>query len=220
MEVDSVILEKDNDKISSFEYEYSQAPEYKSSVSSNERGDSKTDTNDVFIDTNYLRYFVSSEHVYLGIFGFACGLFSNYGTLNLLGFILGYYYHFFINKANFKIITNNIVNFIPSFVLGAIVMQLSLFYFGLSIALGMVLNNYKMRIDANIIPNMLDMLGNYRPLFERFITIVRTNVFRTLYANINTDFKDSLHTNNETNDSDTKEANASSSTSTTGKKNK
>jgi len=99
-------------------------------------------------------------------------------------------------------------------------MQLSLFYFGLSIALGMVLNNYKMRIDANIIPNMLDMLGNYRPLFERFITIVRTNVFRTLYANINTDFKDSLHTNNETNDSDTKEANASSSTSTTGKKNK
>ena len=219
MEVDSVILEKDNDKISSFEYEYSNAPEYKSSVSSNEHGDSKTDTNDVFIDTNYLRYFISSEHIYLGIFGFACGLFSNYGTLNLIGFILGYYYHFFINKGNFKIITNNIVNFIPSFVLGVLIMQLSLFYFGLSISLGIILNNYKRRIDSNIIPNMLNMLGNYRPLFERFITIVRGNVHRTLYANINTDFKDSF-TNSETNDSDTKDANASSSTLTSRKKNK
>ena len=218
MEVDSVILEKDNDKISSVEYEYSRAPEYKSSVSSNEQGDTKTENNDVFIDTNYLSYFVSSDHIYLGLVGFSCGLFSNYGTLNLLGFILGYYYHFFINKANFKIITNNIVNFIPSFVFGVLIMQLSLFYFGLSTALGMVLNNYKMRIDTNIIPNMLNMLGNYRPLFERFVTIIRTNVFRTLYANINTDFKDSLDTSSKTNDSNTKDN--TGTTSTAGKKNK
>ena len=193
---DTVILENNNNIIDSIEY--AQAPDYKSSLESNDANENEKGNDDVFINTDYLCYFVSSEHIYLGLVGFACGLFSNYGTLNLLGFILGYYYHFFINKNNFKIITNNIINFIPSFVLGVVIMQLSLFYFGLSIGFGMILNNYKMRIDANIIPNMLDMLGNYRPLFERFITIIRRNVFRTLYANINTDFKDSLHTSQNT----------------------
>ena len=58
---------------------------------------------------------------------------------------------------------------------------------------------------------MLNMLGNYRPLFERFIIIVRENVHRTLYANIDT-------TNSNTRDGNT--TSNASATLTSSKKNK
>ena len=80
------------------------------------------------------------------LISFLFGLFINYGTINLLGFMLGFNHNFIMNKKNFREMSHNLMDLAPAFIIGMLLVQINMFYFAVSLLLGYGFNKYEMRL--------------------------------------------------------------------------
>ena len=144
---DIVILENKSTLLT--EMDYKPPPIYNSSTGStdenpeNENESENENNNEVFKENDgYSCYFRSFDDIYIGLLGFVFGLLSYYGTINLLGFLIGLHHKYFIDKTNLKIISKKFKHFLPAFMLGMILMHLNIFYFIISSVIGVMSSKY------------------------------------------------------------------------------
>lgn len=99
---------------------------------------------EVEVDTEETYDLIVSPEIFdkfASIIGFAFGLMINWGSLNFLGFMIGLNYKYLLKNGSFTRIFNEIQTIIPAFMLGVLLMHLSLIYFSTSIFIGYVVRS-------------------------------------------------------------------------------
>ena len=138
---------------------------------SNEASESETDSEDdnfIFISEETFEKFASTIAFFLG-------LMINWGSLNLLGFMIGLNYNYFLTSQSYIKIRQEIQTIIPTFTLGVLLVHLSLIYFFISVFIGYVIRSKNFKLpdreffrQQNIIVNV----KNYGSVFHEILGIV------------------------------------------------
>tara|TARA_B100000989_G_C19529302_1_gene468740 strand:+ start:1560 stop:2144 length:585 start_codon:yes stop_codon:yes gene_type:complete len=138
---------------------------------SNEASESETDCEDdnfIFISEETFEKFASTIAFFLG-------LMINWGSLNLLGFMIGLNYNYFLTSQSYIKIRQEIQTIIPTFTLGVLLVHLSLIYFFVSVFVGYVIKSKNFKLpdreffkQQNIIVNV----KNYGSVFHEILGIV------------------------------------------------
>jgi len=138
---------------------------------SNEASESETDSE----DDNFI--FISGEtfEKFASTIAFFLGLMINWGSLNLLGFMIGLNYNYFLTSQSYIKIRQEIQTIIPTFTLGVLLVHLSLIYFFISVFIGYVIRSKNFKLpdreffrQQNIIVNV----KNYGSVFHEILGIV------------------------------------------------
>ena len=89
---------------------------------------------------------------------FMLGMFMNWGSFNVMGFMMGMNYRFFLDKNNVSQIYLDLQTIFPAFVLGVFLVNIYIPYFIASIVLG-----YTYRSRGLHVPKSITNMGKYIP---------------------------------------------------------
>ena len=73
---------------------------------------------------------------FASVFGFLFGLLINWGSLNIIGFMIGLNYRYLLSTGTYNKLITEVQTIIPAFMLGVLIVHLSLIYFTLSVFVG------------------------------------------------------------------------------------
>lgn len=153
---------------------------FESSVNSNHENESQvsnvaSESETESEDDNFI--FISGEtfEKFASTIAFFLGLMINWGSLNLLGFMIGLNYNYFLTSQSYIKIRKEIQTIIPTFTLGVLLVHLSLIYFFISVFIGYVIRSKNFKLpdreffrQQNIIVNV----KNYGSVFHEILGIV------------------------------------------------
>ena len=104
---------------------------------------------------------------FLNIISFLVGVFTNWGSLNIIGMFIGFNYKLLISKKFYLDIMSSLDGVIPSFVLGVFIVNIYIPYFLMSIFLGSCAQKYKVQLRTNYntfnkhyLPNLIFVVRN------------------------------------------------------------
>ena len=137
-----------------------------------------TNEAEVNTETNKQEYdlIISAESFerFASIIGFMFGVMINWGSLNIVGFMIGLNYKYLMSSASYNRILNEVQTIIPAFMLGVLIVHLSLIYFTLSVFVGYAVKSKNVNfIDENFLrENSIRVnIRNYRGVFYELLGI-------------------------------------------------
>jgi hypothetical protein len=116
----------------------------------------KTKKADDYVSDACVYNISNSKCIFIGFLGFLLGIFSPYGTLNMLGIIFGIHYNKaldLVDKENINAIINYKNKFYPALFIGITLVNINYIYFTLFSLLGMFSHQY-IHNNKIIIDNM------------------------------------------------------------------
>jgi hypothetical protein len=152
-------------------HEHNENESQVSNEASEEALDSEVDSeidNLIFISGETFEKFASTIAFFLG-------LMINWGSLNLLGFMIGLNYNYFLSSRSYVKIRQEIQTIIPTFTLGVLLVHLSLIYFFISVFVGYIVKSKKIRLpDRDFFrkQNIIVDVKNYSSVFHEILGIV------------------------------------------------
>ena len=146
---------------------------------------SEHDLDDVFTneaevntETNKQEYdlIISAESFerFASVIGFMFGVMINWGSLNIVGFMIGLNYKYLMSSASYNRILNEVQTIIPAFMLGVLIVHLSLIYFTLSVFVGYAVKSKNINVlNENFLKkNSIEVnIRNYRGVFYELLGI-------------------------------------------------
>ena len=111
---------------------------------------------------------------FASVIGFLFGLLINWGSLNILGFMIGLNYKFLLVSASYNKIASEVQTIIPAFMLGVLIVHLSLIYFAISIFIGYIVKSKNLNFvnDDFLKRNSISVnVSNYRGVFYELLGI-------------------------------------------------
>ena len=106
---------------------------------------------------------------------FFLGLLINWGSLNLLGFMIGMNYKYFTISSSYVKIREELQSIIPTFMFGVLLVHLSVIYFCLSVFIGYIVRSKNLSVlnrqffeNNNIVVNV----RNYKSIFHQVLGLV------------------------------------------------
>ena len=112
---------------------------------------------------------------FASIIGFMFGLMINWGSLNLLGFMIGLNYKYLTAKGSCSKLLTEVQTIIPSFMLGVLIIHMSLIYFSLSVFFGYLVKsrNYNILNEELLKRHSIVInVRNYRGAFYELLGIM------------------------------------------------
>ena len=150
-------------------------------VNVSEGEDNIPESNEVFTadavnSENKYDLIISAESFerFASVIGFMFGVMINWGSLNIVGFMIGLNYKYLMSSASYNKILNEIQTIIPAFMLGVLIVHLSLIYFTLSVFVGYAVKSKNVNfIDENFLKeNSIRInIRNYRGVFYELLGI-------------------------------------------------
>ena len=98
---------------------------------------------------------------------FLLGLFMNCGSFNIMGFMMGMNYQFFMQKSNMNRIYMDLQTVFPSFVLGVFLVNIYIPYFVCSVVMGYMYKKKQLKIPRNVINVVNKIPKDYRTFGNR-----------------------------------------------------
>ena len=142
---------------------------------SNEVFTADAETDAVNSENNYdLIISAESFERFASVIGFMFGVMINWGSLNIVGFMIGLNYKYLMSSASYNRILNEVQTIIPAFMLGVLIVHLSLIYFTLSVFVGYAVKSKNVNfIDENFLKeNSIRInIRNYRGVFYELLGI-------------------------------------------------
>jgi hypothetical protein len=106
---------------------------------------------------------------------FFLGMLINWGSLNLLGFMIGMNYKYFTVSSSYVKIREELQSIIPTFMFGVLLVHLSVIYFCLSVFIGYIVRSKNLSVlnreffeNNNVVVNV----RNYRSIFYQVLGLV------------------------------------------------
>ena len=109
---------------------------------------------------------------FASIIAFLFGIFINWGSLNAVGFMIGLNYKYLLNGSSYNKLANEVQTIIPAFMLGVLIVHLSLIYFTLSVFVGYAVKSKNLSVfDENFFRrNSVQInIRNYKGAFYELI---------------------------------------------------
>ena len=121
-------------------------------------------------------FIISAESFerFASVIGFLFGVMINWGSLNIVGFMIGLNYKYLMSSASYNKIVDEVQTIIPAFMLGVLIVHLSLIYFTLSVFVGYAVKSKNVNfIDENFLrENSIRInIRNYRGVFYELLGI-------------------------------------------------
>ena len=121
-------------------------------------------------------FIISAESFerFASVIGFLFGVMINWGSLNIVGFMIGLNYKYLMSSSSYNKIMNEVQTIIPAFMLGVLIVHLSLIYFTLSVFVGYAVKSKNVNfIDENFLrENSIRVnIRNYRGVFYELLGI-------------------------------------------------
>tara|TARA_Y100000590_G_C15185823_1_gene813040 strand:+ start:62 stop:604 length:543 start_codon:yes stop_codon:yes gene_type:complete len=143
--------------------------------------ETETDENEVVNNVDNNLIFVSAETFerFASVFAFFLGMMVNWGSLNLLGFMIGLNYNYFVKQSSYVRIKEELQTIIPTFTLGVLLVHLSVIYFCVSVFIGYMVKSKNLAIpDKDFFKkhNVVVDVKNYRSVFYEILGIVGDNL--------------------------------------------
>ncbi len=117
---------------------------------------------------------VESFERFASVIGFLFGLMINWGSLNIVGFMIGLNYKYLLSSASYNKIMTEVQTIIPAFMLGVLIVHLSLIYFTISVFVGYAVKSRNINfLDENFLrDNSIEVnIRNYRGVFYELLGI-------------------------------------------------
>lgn len=131
-------------------------------------------TDSVFIETQVTEYNVDQI---INVLSFFLGVFTNWGSLNILGMMVGFNYKLLVSKKFYIDFIDSLNNAIPSFVLGVFLVNVYIPYFIVSMLLGLSAQRYKAQLrkyyldmSSNNFSEVKLVINNNRHLLQNFMS--------------------------------------------------
>lgn len=137
--------------------------------------DTEVDTEEENSEPEY-DFIISAESFerFASVIGFLFGVMINWGSLNIVGFMIGLNYKYLMSSSSYNKIMNEVQTIIPAFMLGVLIVHLSLIYFTLSVFVGYAVKSKNVNfIDENFLrENSIRVnIRNYRGVFYELLGI-------------------------------------------------
>ena len=117
----------------------------------------------------------------VNVLSFFVGVFTNWGSLNMLGVVIGFNYKCLVNKKFYLELLDSLNGAIPSFVLGIFIVNVCIPYFIVSLFIGLSAQKYKFEIKNvysdfrnNNFNHVTLFLNHNKQLLNRFISEIDT----------------------------------------------
>ena len=135
----------------------------------------EVDTEDENSDPAY-DFIISAESFerFASVIGFLFGVMINWGSLNIVGFMIGLNYKYLMSSSSYNKIIDEVQTIIPAFMLGVLIVHLSLIYFTLSVFVGYAVKSKSVNfIDEHFLrENSIRVnIRNYRGVFYELLGI-------------------------------------------------
>ena len=111
---------------------------------------------------------------FASVIGFIFGLMINWGSLNIGGFMIGLNYKYILTGSSYSRIMTEVQTIIPAFMLGVLIVHLSLIYFTMSVFVGYAVKSKNINfLDENFFrKNSIEInVRNYRGAFYELLGI-------------------------------------------------
>ena len=117
---------------------------------------------------------VESFERFASVIGFLFGLMINWGSLNIVGFMIGLNYRYLMSSASYNKIICEVQTIIPAFMLGVLIVHLSLIYFTISVFVGYAVKSKNINfLDEKFLKkNSIEVnIRNYSGVFYELLGI-------------------------------------------------
>lgn len=117
---------------------------------------------------------VESFERFASVIGFLFGLMINWGSLNIVGFMIGLNYRYLMSSASYNKIICEVQTIIPAFMLGVLIVHLSLIYFTISVFVGYAVKSKNINVlNENFLKkNSIEVnIRNYSGVFYELLGI-------------------------------------------------
>ena len=111
---------------------------------------------------------------FASVIGFIFGLMINWGSLNIAGFMIGLNYKYIMTGSSYTRIMSEVQTIIPAFMLGVLIVHLSLIYFTMSVFVGYAVKSKNINfLDEKFFKrNSIEInVRNYRGAFYELLGI-------------------------------------------------
>ena len=112
---------------------------------------------------------------FASVFGFLFGLLINWGSLNIIGFMIGLNYRYLLSTGTYNKLITEVQTIIPAFMLGVLIVHLSLIYFTLSVFVGYAVKSKNLSIlnEDFFAKNSIEVnVRNYKGVFYELLGII------------------------------------------------
>tara|TARA_B100001093_G_C26785169_1_gene996332 strand:- start:767 stop:1321 length:555 start_codon:yes stop_codon:yes gene_type:complete len=126
------------------------------------------ETVDLIISSDVFEKFAS-------VFGFMFGLLINWGSLNIIGFMIGLNYRYLLATGTYNKLITEVQTIIPAFMLGVLIVHLSLIYFTLSVFVGYAVKSKNLSVfneDFFAKKSIEINVRNYKGVFYELLGII------------------------------------------------
>lgn len=149
----------------------------------NEEEDEDEDEVEVRVDTESepeeesVDLIISSDvfEKFASVFGFLFGLLINWGSLNIIGFMIGLNYRYLLSTGTYNKLITEVQTIIPAFMLGVLIVHLSLIYFTMSVFIGYAVKSKNLSIfnEDFFARNSIEInVRNYKGVFYELLGII------------------------------------------------
>tara|TARA_B100001093_G_scaffold506805_1_gene566339 strand:- start:99 stop:659 length:561 start_codon:yes stop_codon:yes gene_type:complete len=117
---------------------------------------------------------VESFERFASVIGFLFGLMINWGSLNIVGFMIGLNYRYLLSSGSYNKIICEVQTIIPAFMLGVLIVHLSLIYFTVSVFVGYAVKSKNINVlNENFLKkNSIEVnIRNYSGVFYELLGI-------------------------------------------------
>ena len=145
--------------------------------------DGEEDEDKVCVDTESeqveesVDFIISSDvfEKFASVFGFLFGLLINWGSLNIIGFMIGLNYRYLLATGTYNKLITEVQTIIPAFMLGVLIVHLSLIYFTLSVFVGYAVKSKNLSVfneDFFAKKSIEINVRNYKGVFYELLGII------------------------------------------------
>lgn len=122
-------------------------------------------------------FIISSDvfEKFASVFGFLFGLLINWGSLNIIGFMIGLNYRYLLATGTYNKLITEVQTIIPAFMLGVLIVHLSLIYFTLSVFVGYAVKSKNLSVlnEDFFAKNSIEVnVRNYKGVFYELLGII------------------------------------------------
>lgn len=162
----------------------SQNPEKTEPESEHEEGSGVEDESNLgeTSDDNEDNILIISEDTFdkfASTIAFFLGMLINWGSLNVLGFMIGMNYKYFAVSSSYVKIREELQSIIPTFMFGVLLVHLSVIYFCFSIFIGYIVRSKNLNmLDKQFLENnnVLINVRNYSSIFYHMLGLVNEDL--------------------------------------------
>ena len=112
---------------------------------------------------------------FASVFGFLFGLLINWGSLNIIGFMIGLNYRYLLSTGTYNKLITEVQTIIPAFMLGVLIVHLSLIYFTMSVFIGYAVKSKNLSVfnEDFFARNSIEInVRNYKGVFYELLGII------------------------------------------------